>query len=318
MTILKSNKENKIYGNNDNHNFVKKSIKGLFVGTIGCLGFMAMSLLPSANNLYAQASDGIIKTIVAGPDIDTDGAIDIVVEAGQPNTTTYEFEIDYTNSNNVDVLISDTLPAEWQAVAVAGQLINNGFGSGPDGNGGTGTINVMPANKKTNNKSATIIDWIPDPTLTNSKINVTVTTRKSPGKKNEKYKPTSCGLLSLNDGVVVLELDPATGKPIEDPVTGIPQQPLFESDSLILVALKDINNDDLVTRDGSGDEDGDNLSDFEEVKNFGTDPCNPDSDGDGLNDDVELTMGTDPNNYDTDGDGVSDSLDSDPLDPSLP
>jgi hypothetical protein len=43
-----------------------------------------------------------------------------------------------------------------------------------------------------------------------------------------------------------------------------------------------------------------------------------DSDNDGLPDDEERLKGTDPNNPDTDGDGLSDSLDPYPLDPKLP
>lgn len=38
----------------------------------------------------------------------------------------------------------------------------------------------------------------------------------------------------------------------------------------------------------------------------------PDSDGDGIPDDAEITLGTDPNNPDTDGDGVDDLADADP------
>jgi hypothetical protein len=48
----------------------------------------------------------------------------------------------------------------------------------------------------------------------------------------------------------------------------------------------------------------------------GTAPA--DSDNDGLSDLEEILKGTDPNNPDTDGDGVIDSLDTYPLDPTLP
>ncbi|MED5374575.1 MAG: LamG-like jellyroll fold domain-containing protein [Myxococcota bacterium] len=71
---------------------------------------------------------------------------------------------------------------------------------------------------------------------------------------------------------------------------------------------------------GSGDRDGDGLSDDEE-RALGTDLDNPDSDGDGLSDGEEVNShGTDPLNADTDGGGKSDgdevSDGSDPLDPS--
>ena len=68
------------------------------------------------------------------------------------------------------------------------------------------------------------------------------------------------------------------------------------------------------------DTDGDGLSDGEEYanannagkgdgarKSYGTDPLNPDTDGDGLKDGAEVRVyGTDPLNPDTDGGGVSD------------
>jgi hypothetical protein len=41
-------------------------------------------------------------------------------------------------------------------------------------------------------------------------------------------------------------------------------------------------------------------------------PCVPDTDGDGLTDDVERALGTDPRSVDTDGDGVPDASDADP------
>ena len=52
----------------------------------------------------------------------------------------------------------------------------------------------------------------------------------------------------------------------------------------------------------------------------GTDPSDPDSDNDGLNDGDEVNIhNTDPNDPDTDGDGISDQLEvvfgTDPLDP---
>ncbi len=45
--------------------------------------------------------------------------------------------------------------------------------------------------------------------------------------------------------------------------------------------------------DGTGDHDGDGLSDDEELS-MGTDPFHPDTDRDGASDGVELTRGTDP------------------------
>ncbi len=58
--------------------------------------------------------------------------------------------------------------------------------------------------------------------------------------------------------------------------------------------------------EGSSDSDHDGLTDDEEAK-LGTDPHNPDTDGDGLSDgDEVLKYGTNPLKADTDGDGYPD------------
>ena len=55
------------------------------------------------------------------------------------------------------------------------------------------------------------------------------------------------------------------------------------------------------------DTDGDGLTDGEEVKRYHTNPLNPDTDGDGLTDGEEVhKYHTDPTKFDTDGDGLSD------------
>ncbi|WP_133241161.1 binary toxin-like calcium binding domain-containing protein [Nocardioides gansuensis] len=71
---------------------------------------------------------------------------------------------------------------------------------------------------------------------------------------------------------------------------------------------------------GATDSDGDGLTDDQE-KQIGTDPGNPDTDCDGLNDGAEVnTHGTNPTKADTDGDGLVDGAEvntygTDPLDP---
>ena len=69
------------------------------------------------------------------------------------------------------------------------------------------------------------------------------------------------------------------------------------------------------------DTDDDGLLDGTEVEMAaGTgcpDPLNPDSDGDTLSDGAEVELGTDPCVADTDGDGVNDNLDPTPLDPGV-
>jgi hypothetical protein len=60
--------------------------------------------------------------------------------------------------------------------------------------------------------------------------------------------------------------------------------------------------------DPLGDEDGDGLTNGEE-KEIGTNPLDPDTDGDGLDDGLEYkVIHTDPKKSDTDGDGVTDGI----------
>jgi hypothetical protein len=67
-----------------------------------------------------------------------------------------------------------------------------------------------------------------------------------------------------------------------------------------------INNDIIIVTGSFKDSDNDGLSDEEEAF-YGTDPLNPDTDGDGLFDREEIFIyGTDPLNPDTDGDGFLD------------
>lgn len=69
----------------------------------------------------------------------------------------------------------------------------------------------------------------------------------------------------------------------------------------------DLDNDSLGNL-CDNDIDGDGLSNIQETS-LGTDPYNPDSDGDGLSDSAEVnTHGTNPLSRDTDGDGLTDGI----------
>ena len=98
------------------------------------------------------------------------------------------------------------------------------------------------------------------------------------------------------------------------------------SDGEYICTLPDDDNDGLFniieeiygTDPENPDTDGDGLTDYEEVYITGTDPlkydtdengindADDDSDGDGLSNREEIELGTDPRNADTDGDGLSD------------
>jgi serine/threonine protein kinase len=72
----------------------------------------------------------------------------------------------------------------------------------------------------------------------------------------------------------------------------------------------------LGTEPNNPDTDNDGLNDGEEVNIHGTDPKKQDSDGDTLSDGDEVNiLQTSPNNVDTDGDGQNDNIDPDPGNP---
>ena len=71
--------------------------------------------------------------------------------------------------------------------------------------------------------------------------------------------------------------------------------PILLSNLLCLAAVEDLDGGGIVGN-GEGDEDGDGLPDIWEACLLDTDPCDPD----------------------TDDDGVSDFDDPDPLDPAVP
>ncbi len=220
--------------------------------------------------LFAECTAGLEKEITHGPDVDRDGEIDIVVEVGQSETTTYDFTI--TQSGLGGLLIVDTVPAEWKVQSAGSDNPDDGVGLFPVGQGNP-------------SKSATRIEW--RPASSSSSLLVFVETRQSPGKKNIKFAPTSCGVLYLNeDGAAAFEVDPETGEPLRDPDTGEKLPPIMVSNPLCLAAVEDLDGSGIVG-DGSGDEDGDGLTDLHEVMVTGTDPCNPDTDGDGVTDDVD-------------------------------
>ncbi|WP_105259094.1 MULTISPECIES: hypothetical protein [unclassified Pseudoalteromonas] len=237
----------------------------------------------------------ISKEIISGPDesdnLDNstaaDGQIDLVVQAGQTQSSEYGFSISYNNPDSVPVIVKDTVPAQWDVELTDDDL---------------GKAFIQSANKKDDSKSASQIEWLPEPS--GGFISALAQTRGA--KKNGKYAPASCGSLMLNARAQVYKLELSTGLPLEDE-SGDVYPPIIESNTLCLAAVMDVNGDGVIKRDGTGDEDGDGLSDYVEACEYYTNPCTNDSDGDGLTDGEESQLGTDPLNSDTDGDGLSDA-----------
>jgi len=260
--------------------------KSKYLGSILTLSVIAIALLVAASFTPAASVETnsnnrgpFTKVLTSGPDADEDGKIDLVIEVGQLETTIYDFTMTYDNPGGPDVLIVDTVPAEWIVTEIEGDTTDLPVGPGETAsfNKGFGTIDVFKTGKGKKSKSSTKIHWRPSLPFgpDDGKINVIIETRQSPGLKNVKFAPTSDGALFLNSGPAqVFEID-ATGKPLRDPATGEKLPPILEASPLCLAAVTDINGSGL-ERDGSGDEDGDGLTDLLEACELGTDPGNPD------------------------------------------
>jgi hypothetical protein len=71
--------------------------------------------------------------------------------------------------------------------------------------------------------------------------------------------------------------------------------------------------DQTLARTGVGDSDGDGLSDCRESRILSTDPQNPDTDDDGLDDGDDFGKSCNPTDDDTDDDGTTDGEDPTPV-----
>ena len=241
--------------------------------------------------------------------MDGDGEIDAVIALKQAATTEYVWEIDYNGPADYDALITDGAPAESVVTAINadGTGLSLGCGGETDFSDASGDTNVSRGGKSGKNcRSDTGLIW--EPASNSETLEVTVEMRESPGKghKETTFAPTSCGALYLNKGAVATLLDPTTGEPATDPDTGELLEPLA-SNQLCIAAVRDPSEFGF-----DADNDGDNLADHAEActNEVPTDPCLADTDGDGINDDVD-SCPVDTNIGDTDGDGIDDACDPD-------
>lgn len=233
----------------------------------------AMFIVPAglASADHELTDDTILsKSIVVCP-------TEIVVK--QTTSTACSFSISYNNPG-VPAIIKDTVPAEWEV-------------TNADDIEAATDCTVNPANKgKKANRSATKIVCSETESLD---ITVELETRESPSTKKhdnkiDKFKPTSCGVLGINDGAHAI--DPVT----EDVIASTLGLSTLATDPED-VDCDGLTNDEeiaLGTDPNNPDSDADGLLDGEEVNTHGTDPLNPDTDSDGVSDGDEVTNGTNP------------------------
>lgn len=209
--------------------------------------------------------------------VDNHSPIDLAVEIKPDHPLRYDFTIHYAGPTE-DVVIVDTLPAEWVATYVQGVEVNPPLDCGEAEEFENDSILLFRGGKSGKScHSATQIWW--DGLWGSLKIDAE--TRESPGKghKETVYAPTSCGPLYVNEGAAAYPAD-VNGEPL------LYEDPLWVSNALCIAAVYDKNGEGIVP-DGTGNEDGDGLLDYEEACIIGTDPCDSDSDDDGVDDGID-------------------------------
>ena len=130
---------------------------------------------------------------------------------------------------------------------------------------------------------------------------------KRNGDIEYRYDPPTSATngIGLHRGGTVMTFDRSTVEPLDsqNSATNIFHFPLS---TLHLAYIGDLG-------DGMGDADNDGLTDWQEVKQYHTDPREADTDGDGLLDGYEIVAETNPLDFDTDRDGLADAIDQEPL-----
>lgn len=144
-------------------------------------------------------------------------------------------------------------------------------------------------------------------------LGIGATTTPTPTLSFEQIAATQSSIAMAQTVVVATQAAAATEVALTAAVEG-------DSDGDGLV---DTQEAILGTDPNNPDTDGEGLSDGDEVLIYSTDPRNPDTDGDGLTDYEEVMIHkTDPRNPDTDGDGIPDGVEvaqgTDPLVPNPP
>ena len=213
--------------------------------------------------------------------------IAVAVEAPATSSIHYDFKITATTGGLTDPVVYDTVPAEWTVTHIDEEAVgpdNNGnfdenFGDDGIGVGCGGfqadlgdgddvTVSRGGSSKKNKCSSDTGIVWEMEPDEMDM-IRVDLQSRGP--KKNGKYKPTFCGPLYLNYAAELMD-----GSTL-----------IATSNRLVVAAVFDLDGGGIDPT-GRGDEDGDGASDIDEVRDLGTDPCDEDTDGDGVLDGVDL------------------------------
>jgi hypothetical protein len=200
---------------------------------------------------------------VAGPDRNGDSEIDRAILVRDKLPAEFTFRITLHYENLPAALVTDLVPAQWEVVSCIPALPED-------------LVLVSSEGPLVDRKyRATRINWLP----TGNHSNLLVTLRLHNYDK-KTYEPHKTGGLPLDAGARAV--DSLTLAPLLD-ANGSP----LVTQKLCVAALQDKNHDKVINYTGNGDEDRDTLSDYYEACMLGTDPCNPDTDGDHVKDNVD-------------------------------
>jgi hypothetical protein len=242
---------------------------------------------PSSGNGNPLETEVLKKKITQG---------NLVADVDDNTPLEYEWTIEYNKPENgpENVHIIDHPITQWDVTDVADHHYTPYLGCGvSDTVNAEGTVEVYRGGKPDKNcQSATHFIWDVSG-LSSATVSVGVQSRRS---ASGKYLPNACGAFYLNHGVKAIDLDN-------------PGEPFARSNKLCIAAVKDLNGLGLVL-DGTGDEDGDSLTDYEEacLNPVKTNPCKDDSDGDGVLDGADNCPGEyNPNQEDEDNNNVGDA-----------
>lgn len=260
------------------------------MGRRGIVGFV--SVLAASIGLHSPAAGAealspggadrrgasVVTRIVSGPDMNVDGEIDLAVEAGGRLISLYRIEMTLTGAGRPPHAVIVRISLDMEILDV----------------------------QKSNPSDETWIEPLTTPFAgvvwrpagSSSSIEISLQTAI---RGDGMSAPFECGALNLHRGVEIAESGAGRAGTVA------------AAGPLCVAAARDLNGGGI-DYTGNGDEDGDGLTDYQEACLIAAGhpclrPCDPDSDGDGLDDKLESEHGClDPCNPDTDVDGLDDAL----------
>lgn len=158
--------------------YVVSAVLGATLVVLGCGETVSPTSTEVGPSFFIAPAETIHKHLTEGP-------LEILISL--PESTEYVFEIEYSGPA---AQIQDLVPAEFEVTDLSASA---------------GTPDQYTDNM---GKSATYLWW--DVPAGSNTLTVTIETRESPGNRNgkpPKFKPTSCGPLTINTGATAFGVD---------------------------------------------------------------------------------------------------------------